>query len=347
MQSECEFDAGIGALVILKSRQFAAVSLNVIRKIIRQPLILLMAASCIVLTSLLPVVVMFDFGEEGRLVRDGALAFHFVFGLAIAAASAAVALYDEIRRGRASMVLCKPVGRPVFLLATWCGVVIVLLMFSLMVMTAGLLSVRMSAWPHVDWRVAGFLYGALSAAFAAAAAGNAWRGRPFVSRAFLFMVPALLAALLATLRLEHAAHAGAAMECPVHGAHSVSAGAGLQWRMVPAGVLITMALAVLASLAVAFSTRLPPAFTVACCAGLFFLGLISDYLLGEARTVSRLAALCYTALPQWQNFWMIDALSGEGVIPWSYVAGAGVYAGLYLAGVLCLAVASFRNVEIS
>lgn len=320
--------------MILTIRQFIALSVNTVLKIIRQPLILLMTTACLVLTGLLPLVIMFDFGEEGKLIRDGALAFHFVFGLVIASSSASVAIYREIKRGAASTVLCKPVSRTSFLLATYCGVAVVLFLFSLMVMVAGLLSVRMSALWATDLCVTGLLYGAMLAAFALAAVSNIWFRRPFVSDAFLFMIPALLVALLVAGCLDQEDHFG-------------PFGALIQWRMVPAGVLVTMALWMLASIAIALSTRLPPVFTLVCCTALFFLGLISDYLFGQARADSWFAALCYAVLPNWQDFWMIDALSGGGIIPWTYVVKAGVYAGLYLAGVLCLGLVSFRNVEIA
>ncbi len=323
--------------------------MNVAREIMRQPLILLMSASCIVLTSSLPLLIMFDFGEDGKLMRDGALALHFVFGLAIASASASVALRGEIRRGTAATVLCKPVSRTLFLLATYCGILLTLVFFSLMVMTAGLLSVRMSLPFGVDWRIAGLLYGAIFSAFALAAAINARLRRPFVSRAFVFMIPALILALMAAVYLSRLGHSvGQDACCPSHTAEAVAPGhQALPWGMLPAGVLITMALAVLSSIAVALSTRLTPAFTVAGCLALFFVGLISDYLFATARHVSWFAAFCYAALPNWQNFWMIDALSVEGGIPWSYVGWMGAYACLYLAGVLCLALVSFADVEIA
>ena len=42
----------------------------------------------------------------------------------------------------------------------------------------------------------------------------------------------------------------------------------------------------------------------------------------------------------------MDALSGEGAIPWSYVARVAVYAGLYLTGILSLGLLAFRQLEV-
>ena len=41
----------------------------------------------------------------------------------------------------------------------------------------------------------------------------------------------------------------------------------------------------------------------------------------------------------------LHELGGGGRIPWSYVGAASLYGGLYAAGILCLAILSFRKVE--
>ena len=56
--------------------------------------------------------------------------------------------------------------------------------------------------------------------------------------------------------------------------------------------------------------------------------------------------MSYGLLPNWQDFWIVDALSGGGNIPWGYVAGTAGYAGLYTVAVLALGLLSFRRVEI-
>ena len=56
---------------------------------------------------------------------------------------------------------------------------------------------------------------------------------------------------------------------------------GVNWRLIPAGVLILFALWILAGLALACSTRLDIIPTLAICSGIFFLGLMSDYLFGQ------------------------------------------------------------------
>ncbi len=318
----------------LTLRQFTTLTANAFLDIIRQPIVLLLAVTSIALTGLLPVVSLFMFGEEARLVQDGAFAFQLGIGLLLAGAAASAALYREIIRGTAATVLCKPVSRTVFFLAKYWGVLLVLLLFSLLSLIVTLLSVRMPLpGLNTDWRVGMLLYLALPLAFMLAGISNFSLKRPFVSQAFMFITPCLIAAFLA----------GACLH-PEGG--YCRFGLLLEWRLLPVCVLIGLALAVFAAIALSLSTRLPPVFTLAGCGILFFLGLLSDYLLGRAAEHSTVAAVCYGLLPNWQSFWLVDALAGGDVIPWNYVAGAGAYALLMIVGVLCFGLVAFRNVEI-
>ncbi len=56
---------------------------------------------------------------------------------------------------------------------------------------------------------------------------------------------------------------------------------GVDWRLIPASVLVLFALWMLAGLALACSTRLDMIPTLAICSGLFLLGLMSQYLFSE------------------------------------------------------------------
>ncbi|MBU4199870.1 MAG: hypothetical protein KKE37_04965 [Verrucomicrobia bacterium] len=317
----------------MKVQQFISLTVNTFLDVIRQPIILLLTVTSIVLTGLLPMVSVFMFGEEVRLVQDGAFAFQFGMGLLLAGTSASVALYREISRGTAATVLCKPVSRSLFFLAKYGGVLLVLALFCLLSLITVLLSVRMPLpGLYTDWRVGGLLYVAVLAAFALAAITNYVLKRPFVSQALAFLVPCLAAALLVAAGLNP-------------DGSFCSFGSLMAWHLLPAGVLIGLALAVFAAIALSLSTRLSPLFTLAACGVLFFLGLLADYLFGPAAEHGLPAVVCYGLVPNWQDFWLVDALAGGG-IPWSYVARAGLYAGLMIVGILSFGLVSFRNVEI-
>ena len=64
---------------------------------------------------------------------------------------------------------------------------------------------------------------------------------------------------------------------------------GVDWRLIPAAVLILFALWILAGLALACSTRFDMIPTLAICSALFLVGIMSDYLFGRrAEPVWRL-----------------------------------------------------------
>jgi hypothetical protein len=123
---------------------------------------------------------------------------------------------------------------------------------------------------------------------------------------------------------------------------------GVDWRLVPAALLILLALWVLAGWAVACATRLEMIPTLAICSGVFLLGLMSDYLFGRlAEQGSWWASVLYTVVPNWQLFWLADALENGKSIPWSYVAKASVYTVGYLGATLAVALVLFEDRELS
>ena len=309
-------------------------AINTVLDIIRQPVILLLTTTCVVLIGLLPSTAVFAFGEEVRLVRDGALALHLVFGLLVAGTAAAATIYTEIKRGTAATVLCKPVSRSLYFISTYIGVLMVLLLFCATALLSGLLSVRM-VLPSMqtDGRIGAIFLVAVLVAFGYATMSNFMFRRQFVSQAFIGLLPCLAAAFVT-----------AAWLAP--NGHVIQFGSLMAWRMVPASILISLAVMILAALAVSLSTRLPPVLSTSACAALFFMGLVSDYLFRTAAATSWWAGLSYRLLPNWQDFWIVDALAGGGNIPWGYVVATAGYAGLYSAAVLALGLLSFHRVEI-
>src|SRR6266496_2954836 len=59
------------------------------------------------------------------------------------------------------------------------------------------------------------------------------------------------------------------------------------------------------------------------------------------------AALLYTVVPNWQLFWLADALEGKNQIPWSYVGRAFGYVIGYLGASLALGLLLFEERELS
>lgn len=326
---------------MFRIRQFLALAGLTAVEAIRQPVCLLLATSCVLLTALVPLLSLHNFGEDGKLARDSGLAVYFVFGLFIAGYAACSSLAREMRTGTASAVLSKPVGREMFFLAKFAGVTCTIVAFSVCAGISTLLAERISekfytsgglhGW-FLDKQTGTLLTAAPFLAYLTAAFVNYRRRRPFGSAAFTFLIGALVIVMLVSCFFDVAGQ-------------RASFGPRVDWRLVPACVLITMALIVLSAMALAVSTRFGTVPTLTICSGLFATGLMSDYLFGRAADTSVAAAFAYRALPNWQHFWLSDALSGGGHIPWSYVGQAAVYAGFYLGAVLCLGLLSFRYAD--
>jgi len=325
-----------------RMRQFLTLTRLTAVETLRQPICLLLAVACILLTAATPMVVMHKFGEEGKLARDSGLAFHFVCGLLIAGTAAGSSLARELRKGTASAILSKPVTRDALFLAKYAGIACVLLLFSATAALATLMCERVEerfvSTPALtgyvtDWQTGNLLLAAPVAALLLAGLLNYLRRGAFSSSAFVLLA-LCVAAVFAVSGFFDRTGRFAPFDLRV------------AWRILPAALLVTMALLGLAARAVALSTRPRPGPTLAGCGVLFMAGLVSDYLFGQHAATSAAAAFLHAALPNWQHFWVTDALSAGGHIPLPYVLRAAGYGVLYAGGVLAFGILSFRGVEV-
>ncbi len=327
---------------MLKTRQFLTLAQMTAVEAIRQPICLLLAISGIILTGITPLVVIYKFGEDGKLARDSGLAFHLIFGLIIAAYSASTSLAKELRTGTASSILSKPVSRNTLFLAKFTGITSVIILFSITAIAATMLSERidqkfiftntMSGY-FTDWHTGILLLAAPFVALLLAGIINYITSRPFESFAFMLLVTCVLGAFVISGFFDRIGHL-APLDYQV------------DWRLLPAGLLITAALIVITAIATTISTRFNTVLTITSCMAILMIGLVADYVLGHNANSSYLISGIYKLIPNWQNFWVSDALTGGGHIPWNYVATAFIYAATYTAGVLCLGILSFKHKEV-
>jgi len=340
----------------------------------------------------------FAFGDEPNLVKNSTLAVMLLAGLLGAVLSASASLAREIRTGTVLAVLSKPVGRAQFLLAKYVGLMVALAVLTYVNLVAALIASRMAfdAYGKTDLRAIGIFAAGVVAAYAVGGFSNFFLRRPFVSDAVF--------SLLVTVTLA----AYAIFEFTTQMRSSNEPGA-VDWRLVPAALLILFALWILAGLALACSTRLDMIPTLAICTALFLVGTMSDYLFGrraepvwrhdlkeevsssrwsesqrallkemvgkydtdknsrlepaERETISladqaRLrragmggawwASVLYTVTPNWQLFWLADALAeGRSTFHWGYVGKAFVYMAAYVGAALAAAILLFQERELS
>ncbi len=319
-------------------RQFTTIATNTFMELVRQPVFLLLTTASAAFSVFLASVPYFGFGDDPILVKQSVLAVMLLAGLLGAVLSASNTLAREIRTGTALSVLSKPVGRAPFLLAKYTGLAAALAVLNYVNTVAALLASRMAfdAYGGADLRALAIIFGCLVFAYAVGGFTNFFLRRPFVSDA-LFAVVVMMTvafAIVASLPKFNTPDA---------------TGGNVDWRLIPASLLVLCALWMLAGLALACSTRLEMISTLAVCSGFFLLGLMSDYVFGtRAKDGSWWANAVYAAVPNWQLFWMGDALAGAKSVAWTrYIGTSLVYTVCYVGATLCAALWLFEDRELS
>ena len=323
-------------------RQFWNIAVNAFMELIRQPIFLLLMTGSVLFEIFLAVPYYFAFGDEPKLVENSALAVMLLSGLFGAVMSASSSLAREIRSGTALAVLSKPVGRAQFLLAKYAGVAAALTVLTYVNMIGVLLASRMAfdAYGSTDLAALGIFGMGVLLAYGLAGFSNFFLRRPFASDAVLALMALVTLAAFVTFQFTRQMA-------------SADAVAQVNWDLLPAGILILFALWILAALALACSTRLDTIPTLAVCSAFFLIGLMSDYFYTQAGGKiggggSWWASTLYTVLPNWQLFWLADAIeTGKSTFQWAYVGKAFVYVAGYAGAALAIGTALFEERELS
>jgi ABC-type transport system involved in multi-copper enzyme maturation permease subunit len=319
-------------------RQFNNIAVNAFMELIRQPIFLLLMTGSVMFEIFLAVPYYFAFGDEPKLIENSALAVMLLSGLFGAVLSASSSLAREIRSGTALAVLSKPVSRAQFLLAKFAGLALALLVLTYVNMIGVLLASRMAfdAYGKTDLPAVGIFAAGIAIAYALAGFGNFFLRRPFISNAVLGMV--VMTTLAAFVIFQFTTQMA-----------SMGTRAQVNWNLMPAGLLVLFALWILAAVALACSTRFDTIPTLAICSAIFLVGLMSDYFFGlPASKGSWWASTLYSIVPNWQLFWLGDALDmGKNTFQWGYVAKAFAYMIGYAGAALAVGMALFEERELS
>jgi len=305
-------------------------------ELIRQPVFLLLMTGSVVFEIFLAVPYYFALGDEPKLVENSALAVMLLSGLFGAVLSASSSLAREIRVGMA--VLSKPIGRAQFLLGKYAGLAAALVLLTYVNLLGVLLCSKMAfdAYGSTDLAALGIFGAGVTLAYALGGFSNFFLRRPFVSDAVMALVVMATLAAFIIIRFTQQQE-------------SLGTMAQVDWRLVPAGILILFAVWILAALALACSTRLDTIPTLAVCSAFFLIGLMSDYLFGQRAEAGHWwASTLYTVIPNWQLFWLADALDmGKSTFHWDYVAKAFGYTVGYAGAALAIGTALFEERELS
>ena len=315
------------------ARQFLALTGLAVTELFRQPASFLLILSSVACTVLAPLALSFQLGQETHLALDSSLAFELMFGIILAGYAACATLHNECQSGTILIVFSKPVSRLMFFLAKYLAITLLILFFvfcsSAASLLAGRLSPRNFEFDALGLRV---LLASPLIAIIPAALINYFTRRSFIVYALLGFTLALVAAviLLGMMNGE---------------GHRVAFGSLMDWRILRACTLESIALLILAAIALSLASRLTTPTTIAVLAIVLFSGLISDHLITLLPSSETLRFGLRVILPDIQAFWPADRLAGGESLSFAVIAHAAVYGVTYACGVLCLGYAAFRNRE--
>ena len=315
-----------------------AIARNTLFETIRQPVFCVVLLGALCLIALSPAFTMFAVVSHIKLVKDMGLATILIAGLLLSVLAASSVISDEIRKQTVLTVVSKPVDRFEFILGKHLGILAGLVLAGYLMVIVLTMTVRVgvpaTAGTPLDMFAISGMVVALLLALLGALIANYFFDRPFPSAAIVMAALTFSLAFVAVGFLP--AVERSLMETAFHYDRSVALGGGT----------VVMAVTVIASVAVAASTRLNPLLTLGACIAFFTLGLLSNYLLGRPAEGSSIARFAYCAVFNIQAFWLADPVASGRSIPLEYVARAAAYALSYQAAVLCLGMALFQDREV-
>ena len=257
-------------------------------EILSEPLSLLVLLAALVLTVLAPAFHYHQFGEATRMARDAGLSSVFTCGTVIAIFGTIRAFRREIESGTMAMALAHPVSRTSFFLAKTGGACAAYLVFTAIVFLTTLVIVD----------------GAAIGGTIAAKSGDIARlhGPNFAEGVGVIVLPLVLAAAFnrfGRMRFVLSAFALSLLLAIAFAGLSILRDGAWLLRLLPVAVLIGVFTAVLLSASAAFAVRLKA---------------------NAAASAAGVVLLVF--LPAIGNYYMADALSKGGSVPWSYVGCA-------------------------
>ncbi len=260
--------------------QLLTIARNTFVESIRQPIFFVLVMLCGLLQVMATWSTAFAMGYttgsevhgDNKLLLDLGLATVFVFGMLLAAFVATSVVSREIENRTVLTVVSKPVGRTTLVLGKFTGVAGAILLALVTMLVWLLLSIRhgvlTTAADDPDGPVILFGLLAVAASIGAGIVCNYLYGWYFSQTAMTLMAPLSVVAWVLVLLISK--------KWAVQ-----SLGADFKPQVMMACAALSIAVLVLTAVATAVSTRLGQVMTVVVCAGVFLLGLLSNYWLGE------------------------------------------------------------------
>ena len=352
--------------------QLLAISKNTFKESIRQPVLLVVAMAATLFIILSNPFATFTLENDQRMFVDIGLSTVFMAGVLGSAFIATNVLTKEIENRTVLTVVSKPVPRPLFILGKFLGVIVSLLVVMSYLITLfmivevhGSLETATSKYhmPVIVLGITGFLI-----ALATGVWCNYFYNWTFGATMLGMLVPISILVYVLVLLFDREWQLQ-----PI--------GTDFQGQLWIASGMLFMAVLVLSAIAIAASTRLNQVTTLVITCAFFLLGLLSDWLFARPAAnmlveVAELEAsdgtdttvvvtegspalmegaspftywclnLAHDIVPNFQVFWLADAVNQDRMIPGSYIGSTILYGVLLIMAAVCLAIILFQKREV-
>ncbi len=303
---------------------------NTFTECLREPIYLVLLLFALVLIAFFPAFTLFVFGEQVKLVIDSSMATTLIFGLISAVLCASHTISKEMRNGTVLLLLSKPIYKWSFIVSKIFGIFFALGVFVFLCNCGTIISLFTA---EDEFRFNEYLfYGFLISILLSLAFGGLRNYLSHVSfssnsvKALLVILP-IFSLLTIFFGKE------------VEGISMVSFYYAL--------CFIFFSVWIMCSISVALASRLDVVPNLIISFFIFSLGLVSNYFLAEGLDNSIIMTICYAIIPNWQCFWMADAISNNLIIPFSLFINNFLYMIMYVSLASICAVVLFQNKEIA
>jgi hypothetical protein len=312
-------------------------------QIIRQPIFGVLTLLSLGLMTLAPSITAFTLSDDNLMLQDLCLSTILLTGVLLAAFSAAGAISAEIDDQTILTIVSKPINRLAFIAGKFVGVMAALTLAHLFMTLTFLLVLRhgvLSA-AYMDRDMPVIVFGLSAAAITLIFAGLAnylfdWQ---FAPTAMVMGFPLLSFAVLIsaffdkTWKLQHF-------------------GTGYSLDVLGACALLLLAVWILVGICLACSTRLNVVWTLVIAFVVLCLGMTIDWMVLPRMQAANFAPVkvlwssIYAIVPNFQVFWMLDALDQNKHITGFYILQSLGYAGCYIGATLFLAYSLFLERQV-
>lgn len=357
--------------MVTLANQLLTIARNTFIESIRQPVFVVLILVGILALVMNPSLAAYTMDDDNKLLIDLGLSTIFLISLLLAAFTATGVIAQEIESKTVMTVVSKPVPRPIFILGKYLGVIGALALAYITLAGLFMLTQRHGVMQTASDRFDGpvILFGSLAifGSLGLATLGNYLFRWVFTSVLALSLTVSMTVAVLLVLMISKQWTFQSPL-AELHGEHN-------EMLLITLGlVLIFEAVAVLAAVAVAASTRLGQVMTLVICVGVFLVGIVSNAL-GQlvntrlnlpyttpwltslqliwtsdanigAKLTFTLSKLLHLVAPNLQFFWPADAITQGHGFTAAHIASVTAYAVCYTVAVLALAVILFQRREV-